>query len=104
LAARARRVGRIRYEMERAEGLRRDLLHCFDLDLPEDFVPQPSDGEVEAFELWPIARALEAVRDGDSFKFNVSLVLIDLFLREGLIGPEAGADALRRELDRSISG
>jgi 8-oxo-dGTP pyrophosphatase MutT (NUDIX family) len=103
LAAQARPVGKIRYDMERAEGLRRDLLYCYDLDLPEAFIPRPSDGEVEAFELWPIGRALEAVRDGDSFKFNVSLVLIDLFLRHGLIAPLQEAEALRRELDRNIS-
>jgi hypothetical protein len=103
LAAQARPVARIRYDMERAEGLRRDLLYCYDLDLPEDFTPRPSDGEVETFALWPIGRAVEAVRDGDSFKFNVSLVLIDLFLRQGLIAPAQGADALRRELDRNVS-
>jgi 8-oxo-dGTP pyrophosphatase MutT (NUDIX family) len=103
LATQARPVGKIRYDMERAEGLRRDLLYCYDLDLPEDFIPRPSDGEVEAFELWPVHRAMEAVGDGDSFKFNVSLVLIDLFLRHGLIGPAQGADALRRELDRNVS-
>jgi hypothetical protein len=103
LAALARPVGKIRYDMEREEGLRRDLLYCFDLDLPEAFMPRPSDGEVETFELWPIGRAVQAVGDGDSFKFNVSLVLIDLFLRRGLIGPPQGADALRRELDRNIS-
>ena len=104
LAAQARSVGRIRYDMERGEGLRRDLLYCYDLDLPEDFMPQPSDGEVEAFELWPIGRAVEAVRDGDSFKFNVSLVLIDLFLRQGLIGSARGAEMLRRELYYNVSG
>jgi hypothetical protein len=103
LAAQARPVGKIRYDMERAEGLRRDLLYCYDLDLPEEFVPRPSDGEVEAFELWPIHRALEAVGDGDSFKFNVSLVLIDLFLRQRMILPAEGADALRRALDHNIS-
>ena len=65
--------------MERPEGLRRDLLHCYDLDLPEDFVPRAADGEVESFELWPIARVLQTVRDTDDFKFNVNLVLIDLF-------------------------
>jgi hypothetical protein len=103
LAAEARQVAKIRYDMERAEGLRRDLLYCYDLDLPEDFMPRPSDGEVEVFELWPIGRAVEAVGDGDSFKFNVSLVLIDLFLRQGLIRPEEGAEALRRELNNNIS-
>jgi 8-oxo-dGTP pyrophosphatase MutT (NUDIX family) len=100
LAAQAKQVGRIRYDMERAEGLRRDLLYCYDLLLPEDFTPRPSDGEVEAFELWPIARAIDAVRDGDSFKFNVNLVLIDLFLRRNLIVSAEAALTLRKELDR----
>ncbi len=76
----------ISYSMERPEGLRRDRLHCYDLLLPGDFVPHPVDGEVTGFELWPVARAVEAVRDTDDFKFNVNLVLIDLFERLGLLG------------------
>lgn len=90
LASEAVPVGIIGYAMDRPEGLRRDWLHCYDLMLPEDFVPTPVDGEVEAFELWPMHRAIEAVRDTDDFKFNVNLVLIDLFIRLGLIiGREA---------------
>jgi len=99
LASRALPTARIVYAMERPEGLRRDRIDCYDLDLPEDFVPRAADGEVENFELWPIRRAMEAVRDTDMFKFNVNLVLIDLFLRVGLIeGAEAGA--LRRAIDQ----
>ncbi|WP_135467317.1 NUDIX hydrolase [Crenalkalicoccus roseus] len=94
LAATARRVGRVSYVMRTEEGLRRDVLHCFDLDLPEEFVPHPQDDEVERFELWPAARVMEAVRDTDEVKFNVNLVLIDLFLREGLIPP--GSEEGRR--------
>lgn len=97
IARRARPVCKVAYAMERPEGLRRDLLHCYDLDLPEDFTPLPADGEVEGFELWPIARVFEAVRDTDLFKFNVNLVLIDLFLREGLLAG-AEADGLRAAL------
>ena len=97
LAAGAQRVGVVQYAMERAEGLRRDRLYCYDLVLPEDFIPRAVDGEVEAFELWPIERALETVRQSDEFKFNVNLVLIDLFLRMGLIGDTA-ADRLRAAL------
>lgn len=95
-AAESRSV--ISYTMERCDGLRRDRLHCYDLELPESFVPRAADGEVEAFELWPIRRAMDAVSTTDAFKFNVTLVLIDLFLREGLI---VGADEveLRRALD-----
>lgn len=98
LAAAATYVGTIEYAMERMEGLRRDRIHCFDLDLPQSFVPLAVDGEVEDFELWPVGRALEAVRETDRFKFNVNLVLIDLFIRAGLIhGAEAAG--LRAALD-----
>ena len=86
LASAARHVGEIRYATERPEGLRRDHLHCYDLDLPEDFVPHATDGEVESFELWAIDRVFAAVRDTDDFKFNVNLVLIDLFRRLGMVG------------------
>ena len=81
LASQARRVATISYAMERPEGLRRDLLYCYDLELPEDFTPEAMDGEVAGFELWPIERVLRTVRDTDAFKFNVNLVLIDLFRR-----------------------
>lgn len=103
LARRAIRVGRIAYAMDRPEGLRRDRLHCFDLALPDDFAPHAADGEVERFELWPIREVLAAVRETDEFKFNVNLVLIDLFLREGLIGGAEGL-ALRHRLDRLGDG
>ncbi len=92
LAAQARRVAVLSYAMERPEGLRRDRLHCFDLFLPEAFTPHPTDGEVAGFELWPIGQVLQAVRDTDALKFNVNLVLIDLFLRLGLISGTSGAE------------
>lgn len=80
-------VGRMIYTMERPEGLRRDRLHCYDLWLPEGFLPRPADGEVASFALWPLARVLEVLCETDRFKFNVALVLIDLFLRLGVIDP-----------------
>ena len=43
-----------------------------------------ADGEVEDFFLWPIERVVETVRETDRFKFNVNLVLIDLFRRNGV--------------------
>jgi thiamine pyrophosphokinase len=86
------------HEPRQARGMRRDTLHVFDLDLPEGFVPRPNDSEVERFELWPIAQVFAAVRDTEAFKFNVNLMLIDLFLREGLIPPGDGAARLRASL------
>ncbi len=88
LAREAVPVGTIRYAMARAEGLRRDRLHCFDLLLPDDFRPVANDGEVAEFVLMPIEDAFALVRDTERFKFNVNLVLIDLFLRRGLIDPD----------------
>jgi len=95
LASQSRPVGVITYAMERTEGLRRDRLHCYDLDLPESFTPRPNDDEVQGFELWPIDRVLATVRDTDEFKFNVNLVLIDLFVRLGLLPA-----SLRVEMDQ----
>lgn len=97
LAAEATEVGRFQYAMDRAEGLRRDCVYCYDLMLPPDFVPIAADGEVEGFELWPIERVAETVRDTEEFKFNVNLVLIDLFIRLGLI-TGAPAERLRNAL------
>ncbi len=95
LAASAVHHGVISYTMQRDEGLQRDRLHCYDLMLPDDFAPRPVDGEVAGFELWPIRRVFETVRDTDQFKFNVNLVLIHLFLRRGLIEDAVLANALR---------
>ena len=98
LIAAAAPVARLSYAMDRPEGLRRDRLHCYDLMLPESFVPHPRDGEVEAFELWPLQAVLDEVRRSDTFKFNVNLVLIDLFLRKGLLG-QSEAPELRAALN-----
>ncbi|HEX4260774.1 MAG TPA: NUDIX domain-containing protein [Acetobacteraceae bacterium] len=101
LARAARPVATISYAMQRSEGLRRDRLHCFDLDLPDDFTPAPHDDEVESFFLAPLPEVLRRARETDDFKFNVNLVLIDLFLREGLVDPASpDGRALRAALDQ----
>jgi len=102
LAMQARRVATIGYTMARPEGLRRDMLACCDLELPDDFRPRAVDGEVEAFELWPVGDVVARVQRTDEFKFNVNLVLIDLFLRLGLV-PAPEAAALRAALDGPAS-
>lgn len=100
LSAQAQEVGRFRYNMDRPEGLRRDIIYAYDLDLPADFEPRAMDGEVESFELWPLARVRETLLTTDSFKFNVVLVLTDLLLRHGLFTPAQAAE-LQRALHRS---
>jgi 8-oxo-dGTP pyrophosphatase MutT (NUDIX family) len=98
LARGMRKVAAIRYAMERPEGLRRDVLVCYDIDLPEDFAPQAADGEVERFELWPVAKLVEILRETDAFKFNVNLVLIDFLIRHRLL-PQNESRLLRAALD-----
>ncbi len=89
IAARAELAGEVSYRCERPEGLRDDVLYCFDLELPEDFVPVNTDGEVDSFALWPVEDVLARIRETDDFKFNASLVIIDMAIRRGLIAPDA---------------
>ncbi len=101
LAARAVEVGRIDYCMETADGLKPDVQFCFDLELPADFTPENADGETESFELWPAARVMATVRDTREFKDNCNLVLIDFFLRHGLIdNAHPGYGEIERGLGR----
>ncbi len=88
LAARALAVGALSYRCERPEGLRDDVVFCFDLVLPPDFQPDNTDGEVDEFFLWPVEQVIETVRETDDFKFNVNLVVLHLMLRRGLLGPD----------------
>jgi len=88
LAARAVPVGLVSYRCAREEGLRDDVLFCFDLEVPADFVPENADGEVESFSLWPMARVMATIRDSDAFKFNVALVILDFAVRHGILGPD----------------
>jgi 8-oxo-dGTP pyrophosphatase MutT (NUDIX family) len=88
MARRAEPVGEVSYTLETDGGLRRDTLFCFDLELPGDFRPRNTDGEVAAFMRWPVERVAALVDGGDDFKFNCNLVIIQFLLRHGFIGPE----------------
>ncbi len=104
LIARAMPVGAVSYRMETREGARDDVLFVYDLDVPGDFVPRNTDGEIAAFQLMAAADVIERVRASDDFKFNVNLVLIDFALRRGLVTPDDPeyldlVTGLRRPLD-----
>ena len=88
VAGGAKAVGAISYALETRVGFRPDLIFNFDLELPEHFTPVNTDGEVEAFYLWSMAQVMEAVRDGDAFKFNCALVVIDFLVRHGYIAAD----------------
>jgi 8-oxo-dGTP pyrophosphatase MutT (NUDIX family) len=88
VARRARPVGTLSYRLDGNYGLKREVIFNFDLELPADFVPVNRDGEVGSFELWPVDKAMDVVGRTDDFKFNCALVLIDFFVRHGLIAPD----------------
>jgi hypothetical protein len=88
LIDRAAPVGALFYRMETKAGLRDDVLFAFDLEVPADFIPRNTDGEIAEFHAMPAREAVARVRDGDDFKFNVNLVVIDFALRHGLITPD----------------
>lgn len=88
IARRARPVSAISYCTERAEGLRRDILFNYDLELPADFRPRNTDGEIEDFYLWSMDQVMDTVRESDSFKFNCGVIVIDFLIRWGFIGPD----------------
>jgi 8-oxo-dGTP pyrophosphatase MutT (NUDIX family) len=85
LAIAAKMVGVVSYNRVAERGLRRDVLYCYDLELPPDFEPRNADGEVEEFMLLPIEEVARLVRQTDDFKLNCNLVVIDFLVRHGLL-------------------
>ena len=92
LAVTARSVGAISYCLEDEWGLKPDVMFCYDLEVPADFTPRNTDGELQGFSLMPVAEVARLVRDTDQFKFNVNLVLIDFLIRHGHLSPDAEPD------------
>lgn len=88
IARNVRAAGAISYAFGTSIGFRPDLIFNFDLELPADFSPVNTDGEVEEFYLWPMERVMETVRESDAFKFNCALVIVDFLVRHGYIAAD----------------
>ena len=88
LAAQARPTGAISYTYEAADGLKPDIIFCYDLALPEDFVPRNTDGEVAEFYRLSVGEVAKIVESSLEFKFNCNLVIIDFLIRHGFLTPE----------------
>ena len=87
LAATAVPTGTVTYNAVGMTGLKPDTLYCYDLELPGEFVPRCTDGEVEGFFLWSMDQLMDALRREGEFKLNCNLVIIDFLIRHGSIGP-----------------
>lgn len=88
LAQQAQAVGSIRYQQQGWRGLDNTTLYLYDLWLPEDFVPQNTDGEVLHFQLLPLAEIARLTEQTTEFKDNCNLVNIDLLLRLGYLNAQ----------------
>ena len=102
IARRAVPAGAIVYCHETAEGLKPDVQFVFDMEVPADFAPRNTDGEIEAFHLWSVEKAMAVTRDTAAFKFNCALANIDFFVRHGFLGPEDDPDYV--EIVRGLRG
>lgn len=92
LARTARPVGAVSYCHEDEWGLKPDVMFCYDLEVPPDFEPRNTDGEIENFRCMGLDEIAALVRDTDQFKFNVNLVLLDFLIRHGVLCPDSEPD------------
>ena len=81
-------TGAISCRYETPKGVKPETLYCYDLELPADFQPVCTDGEVEEFLLLPLAEVADLVRDTDEFKLNCNLVVVDFLIRHGYLSAE----------------
>ncbi|KAL0345254.1 UNVERIFIED_CONTAM: Nudix hydrolase 20, chloroplastic [Sesamum radiatum] len=88
IASQAKAVGAVSYSDIDGYRFKRDVLFCYDLELPEEFVPKNEDGEVESFKLVPVTHVANIISSTQFFKENCNLVIIDFLFRHGYIKPE----------------
>lgn len=85
LAKQAQPVSTLHYRQALSRGLEDSTLFIYDLWLPESFIPENTDGEVEQFQLIPLAQLADLTAEVFVFKDNCNLVNLDLLLRLGFI-------------------
>lgn len=77
--------------------------YVYDLELPTDVVPKPNDSEVQEFYLWTVEEVQAHMAKGE-FKPNCGVVLLDFFIRHGIITPEneKDYDEIKQRLHRVL--
>ncbi|KAF6172921.1 hypothetical protein GIB67_035475 [Kingdonia uniflora] len=88
ISSKAIPVGAVSYMDIEGYRYKRDVLFCYDLKLPDDFIPINQDGEVESFKLIPVTHVVDIIRGTEFFKPNCSLVVMDFLFRHGYIKPD----------------
>ena len=93
LAGKARPAGVLRVCREVPEGLHSEILYVHDLELPADFAPRNTDGEVSEFLSLEAASLVERAARGE-LTVEAGLVAVDFVLRHDLLrdaDPAVGA-------------
>ncbi|KAJ2877988.1 hypothetical protein FB639_003551 [Coemansia asiatica] len=93
LARAAKSAGTVQYFARSELGFLPETQLVYDLELPQGFVPQPADGEVQEFYLWTMDQVVDGVRQG-LFKPNCALCVVDFLVRHGYLTPENESDYL----------
>ncbi|KAF0913476.1 hypothetical protein E2562_022368 [Oryza meyeriana var. granulata] len=88
ISSNATSIGAVSYMDIKGFRYKRDVLFCYDLKLPADFVPNNEDGEVDSFRLIPVPHAANIIRRTHFFKPNCNLVIIDFLFRHGYLNPD----------------
>ncbi|KAJ6834334.1 nudix hydrolase 20, chloroplastic-like [Iris pallida] len=87
ISDRAISVGAVSYMDIEGYRYKRDVLFCYDLELPVDFNPKNEDGEVGSFRLIPVSHVANIIERTEFYKPNCTLVIIDFLFRHGYITP-----------------
>lgn len=68
-----------------------DMVHVYDMEVAEDVIPRPHDDEVQEFYLMTVDEIKAALLRND-FKTNSAAVMIDFFIRHGIISADSESD------------
>lgn len=71
--------------------LQPECQYVFDMKIGEEVIPKPGDNEVEDFYLWSVEEVKTALAEGE-FKPNCAMVLLDFFIRHGILRAENEKD------------
>jgi len=91
VAARARPQGSIDICRPQPQGLQRETVFVYDLELDADFRPANQDGEAVEHRQLTMAEAAELIADNGEgvVTADASLVILDCLLRHGALGPDS---------------
>ncbi|CAH8496503.1 unnamed protein product [Heterobilharzia americana] len=81
-------VNQLSYIFEDERGVCPQIEYCFDLELPSDFTPVSSDGEVDSFQLVSISEIKQLIFD-ERFKSNSAMVVLDFLYRHKFIDQDS---------------